>query len=412
MKNLLILFALSLLMTGCYTQMAVNDTYDQEYQDYYADNNSDLYSDEEGVVYDTVYYDDDEYIDSDAKQYKGFEDKTVTNIYIDGNSGYNTYDPFWDTWNSYWRIQAWWSPTYYFDGFIMDWWHPRPIVYAPYWDPFWNPFYDPWWGPYYDPYYCNPYWGGGYYSGGTITKTHPGHTRNNDGGRNSGERTRRIKEIKEVTGNSRDLVNTRNRNDKGTVSRNDDKRVSRERDILNDRNISTNRIKRTNVDRTDVNSNRTREVTTNRNDNSGTDRTKINVRKDTQVRTDREIITNNNRTETRTNDTNDKQRKTIYVKRENTNSNNNTKTNNKTDREYQRYTGQNNNTGSTSRTNTNTNTERKRETRNDNPQIQNTQPPVRNDYTPPVRNDGGNRSSGNNNSSGRNSGDSGNRGRR
>lgn len=416
MKKILILFVLGLSMTGCYTQMAVNDRDKQEYQDYYAANdNSEPYSGDEGIVYDTVYYDDDEYIDSEDQNYTGLENKLVSDVYI-VNPNIVVADPFWDNWNTYWRIQASWSPIYYFDGFLVDWWYPRPIVYSPYWDPFWNPYWDPYYNPWYNPYY-DPYWGCGYYpggGGGTITKTHPGHTRNNDGGRNSGERTRRIKEIKEISGGT-DIAGTRNRNDRGTVSRNDDKRVSRERDILNDRNISINRIKKTGLDRTDVTTNRDRNVTTNRNDGEGTGRTQVNVRKDTGNKIDRDVNTSTTTTQTRTTNTNDRQRKTIYVKRENTNTN--TKNNNKTDREYQRYNGQTTNNGSTSRTNTNTNTttERKRETRNDSPQVQNTQAPVRNDYTPPVRNDGGNRSSGNSGNSGgssRNSGNSGNRGRR
>ncbi|MFH0735760.1 MAG: hypothetical protein V1773_14170 [bacterium] len=404
MKNLIFVFVISAFITGCYTQVAVKDKQNEDYQQYaYSQQDG---TNDEGVIYDTVYYDDNgEYQDAaeNESRYSGFEDQSVkeyTNDYIQIalpvvviNS-----DPFWDNWNYFWYINSWYSPTnYFYDGFYGFGWDYYPY-YHHYWDPYWSYNY---YGGYYGGYCGNNYYGNNYSSG-----THPGKTRDNDGGR--GTKTRnsfgdksgnttitRTREIKSIT--KRDLVTRNNDVKTGNV-------VERKKDDLG---ISTSRIKiQRNEVKNDSETGREKKIIVRQKDNTQQVRDSQPKVEDNRVTTRQNKLDNETPTSTH---------KKIYIKRDNEN---------RTSTQYKQPVKNDGNSGNQTReTKTNTNSGTKndykapvkqnREPRNDTPPpTREYRAPVRNDNpTPPPVNSGNQRSnnSSNNNNS-RNDGNS--RGRR
>ena len=231
MKRYFVIFILSFTIVGCYTRVAVKE--DESEYAYYGESEEYIgeeeYSDE-NVTYDTVYYDESE------PKYKGFEDKEVNNYYINMDSysispwlklsissGY--YDPYF-AWDYYWYTHSWCSPRVYFDGFYFGYYW-RPYYYE-YW-------YD--WGPYYG--YNNYYYNyGNYYNGGySGNVTHPGKTRDNDGGRKTRNDGRTVTSSFGNTSRDNTFTGREVLKDRERVTRTDDKirKLNEERGIPTDR---------------------------------------------------------------------------------------------------------------------------------------------------------------------------------
>ena len=321
MKNVLFVFVISAFLTGCYTQVAVKDKENEGYQQYsYVDDNENT---DENVVYDTVYYDDDEYQNSAENEegYSGFEDNTVKKYYYNDSQVVLPivvvdYDPFWANWNHFWYVNSWYSPTNYFYDSYYGWGWDYPY-YHNYWDPWYNGCYG-YYGGYYNDYYGNYY--GGYYGGNDYYSggVHPGKTRDNDGGRGTKTRTSfgdrggnnntQITKTREIKSINKRVVTSRN-ND--VDKRND---VVKTRDITGrkteDLGISTSRIKinRNNI-KNDTETGREKIVVR---QNDGTTRTK-----DYQPKLDDPKVRNNqNKIDGETTTTT---RKKIYIKRDDVN---------------------------------------------------------------------------------------------
>jgi hypothetical protein len=170
----LVLIVISLTFAGCYTRVAVKE--DLPEYTYYDDseqygNYSQQY-DSDSAAYDTVYYDD-----SSSEEYRGLEDRVVTNYYYDTpvydfSPWYrvSVLSPYYDPYYS-WII----SGThihgarleFILTDFILVTIGDHIITILVHWDNYYN------YGYYGYAYNYN----GGYSNYGT----HPGHTRNNDG---------------------------------------------------------------------------------------------------------------------------------------------------------------------------------------------------------------------------------------
>ncbi|HPN39191.1 MAG TPA: hypothetical protein PL041_12390, partial [Melioribacteraceae bacterium] len=339
------------------------------------------------VAYDTVYYDESE------QKYRGLEDKIVNNYYINLDdysispwsrlvitSGY--YDPYF-AWDYYWYRHSWCSPTVYFDGFYFGY----------YWRPY---YYDYWynWGSYYN-YSYNNY--NNYYDGYNNYGTHPGKTRDNDGGRRTRNDGRTVTNsfgntTRDNTFSGREVLKDREK-----VYRTEDKI----RKLNEDRGIPTDRLRGVKrdviVDRENNNNTNRKIIIKNDNGNRIIRDTEPRIQDDRQVKNGNRLDDQNNRTT--------QERKKIYIKRDNEDRRTvERKTDrNENNRNYEPQVNQ-------ERTNTNKGTDRNRnyeppvKQNRENPPTREyrRQEPPRN-YNPPVNNNSGNNSRGDNGSS-RNSG--------
>ncbi len=275
MKNIkffsvVILIFTGLFLSGCYTQIAMNDNgndsgYDNSGNDSYGYNN-DQNSQDYQTPADSAY--GDQY--DSLSQY---EPNTINNYYF----GYPRY----------WGSSSWsYYPSY---SFGISWGFPYYNPY--YWDPFgiWTyypTYYNPYsyYGGYYNPYYNYGYYGyygyyGSYYSGIINRTRSASRLRNNDGFRNGGDRggiisgTNGATTISTVSSNrneptGRTLTNNSGRN--GSVNTNNNRTSGRveARPVENGRNNSGRIVSRQYY--------QMRRVGTYRNNNEANNRTNAN----------------------------------------------------------------------------------------------------------------------------------------
>lgn len=379
MKHYILLLLIPLVLSGCYTKVAVKET-EREYR-YYSQNEYD-----DNTEYDTVYVDDN------SEAYNGFENKIVNNYYFYSSPYYvspfyriTIYPDFYDpilAWDYYWYVNTWWSPRAFFDGFYIG------FYYRPYYYSYWYPYYG---------YYDYGYYYGYNYGGYSYYGTHPTKTRDNDGGRRTRDNNGRT--FGSSFGNS-----TRENTFTGREILKDKERVNvrneQTREISEDKGIPTDRMrgvkKQVIIDRE---TNEVKKIIVRDNNNNV-----INREKDPVIDQDREkkgiekkdnIGTNNNG------------RKTIIIRRE---QEDRRIIERKTDRNYNSYeppVKQNNNSGVKEENRKEYNPPIKQNRENPPVREYRNQEPPRN-YSPPVN-------SGNNNSrneSRQNSRDSGTRERR
>jgi hypothetical protein len=378
MKRYIIFLVFAFILQGCYTRLAVKESNPQ--YSYYED--SDVY-DDDNVAYDTVYYDENE------PKYRGFEDRIVNNYYINMDSypifpysriiiSSGFYDPY-IAWDYYWYVNSWWSPRIYFDGFYFGY--------------YWRPYHYSYWYDWYPYYYYGYNYGYNYNGGYSSNGTHPGKTRDNDGGRRTRNDGRTLTNsfggtTRENTFTGREILKDREK-----VTRTDEQI----RKLNEDRGIPTDRLRGTK-----------REVIIDRDGNDNNVNRKIIIKDDNGNRIIKEYTprTNeNNRRNEIDGSTNReyKERKKIYIQRDNEERRTvERKTNRETEsRDFEpRVNRERNNDNSNRNRNyeppikQNREETPKREYRNE--------PPQRN-FNPPVNNNSGNNNRGSNDGS-RNSG--------
>ncbi len=387
MKRFLVLIVISLTFAGCYTRVAVKE--DLPEYTYYDDseqygNYSQQY-DSDSAAYDTVYYDD-----SSSEEYRGLEDRVVNNYYYDTpvydfSPWYRVsvlspyYDPYY-SWDYFWYTHSWCSPRVYFDGFYFGY----------YWRPYYNDYWYTW-----DNYYNYGYYGYAYnYNGGYSNYgTHPGHTRNNDGGRRTRDNGRTVTNsfgntTRENTFTGREILKDREK-----VTRTEEQI----RRLNDDKGIPTDRLKNSKREIKIDNETNTRKIFVKDNNN-----TRIIRDNEPKIQTNREFRGSNDKIDNPVN-RDSGVRKKIYIKRENEDRRTVERKTDRNDynREYQPPVNQNRNNDNR---NTNRNYEPPVKQNRENPptrEYRNQEPPR--NYTPPVNNNNGNNSRGNNESS-RNSG--------
>lgn len=157
------------MTSGCYTQLAASDRYDDR-RDRQADRVV-YVEDEDGNIVEEEYYDEDRYYEDDS-YYRPRSYRRYFRTYY-GDPFYPGYDPYWSSWD-YWpsyRYAGWYDPfhydPFYYDpyyygssfyfGISFGWPYYRYRHYRPYYSPYYYYPYN-YYGPYYT-YYDRPYYG-------------------------------------------------------------------------------------------------------------------------------------------------------------------------------------------------------------------------------------------------------------